>query len=277
MLCMYVCIYTYIYICIYIYISIQTISHSMVWSENIPYHQTGASGAGHLQHLHPRRVSISTGPASPFSCAKMPFLSCGRAQRHLGRPTGWCIQNGIPRSVYSDWLVVWNMTFIFPYIGNNHPNWLIFFSGLETTNQVNIEILQYRNYVKIGQIRCGIYNYHGSIGICHSKIPSEDWDIKWDPEGSPSKDPKCGIFLESKHQKDTNIDAWKQRLLNNSFSTCARRDQILVLVLLSFWGTLRDHVPLQRPLLHISGRTLSTAEVCKGPWALDLHKTSASF
>ena len=27
------------------------------------------------------------------------------------------------------WLVVWNI-FIFPYIGNNHPNWLIFFRGV---------------------------------------------------------------------------------------------------------------------------------------------------
>ena len=28
---------------------------------------------------------------------------------------------------YQNWLVVWNINFIFPYIGNNHPNWLIFF------------------------------------------------------------------------------------------------------------------------------------------------------
>ena len=27
------------------------------------------------------------------------------------------------------WLVVWLPFFIFPYIGNNHPNWLIFFRG----------------------------------------------------------------------------------------------------------------------------------------------------
>ena len=27
------------------------------------------------------------------------------------------------------------IVFIFPYIGNNHPNWLIFFRGVETTNQ----------------------------------------------------------------------------------------------------------------------------------------------
>ena len=26
------------------------------------------------------------------------------------------------------WLVVWNMNFIFPYTGNNHPNWLSYFS-----------------------------------------------------------------------------------------------------------------------------------------------------
>ena len=32
------------------------------------------------------------------------------------------------------WLVVWN-TFIFPYVGNNHPNWLIFFRRVETNNQ----------------------------------------------------------------------------------------------------------------------------------------------
>ena len=35
------------------------------------------------------------------------------------------------------WLVVWNI-FIFPYIGDNNPNWLIFFRGVETTNQYNI-------------------------------------------------------------------------------------------------------------------------------------------
>ena len=28
--------------------------------------------------------------------------------------------------------------FIFPYIGNNHPNWLIFFRGVQTTNQSSL-------------------------------------------------------------------------------------------------------------------------------------------
>ena len=30
--------------------------------------------------------------------------------------------------------------FIFPYVGNHHPNWLIFFRGVETTNQNNIQL-----------------------------------------------------------------------------------------------------------------------------------------
>ena len=29
---------------------------------------------------------------------------------------------------------VWDITFIFPYIGNKHPNWLMCFRGVETTN-----------------------------------------------------------------------------------------------------------------------------------------------
>ena len=37
-------------------------------------------------------------------------------------------------NIYTGW---WFGTFfIFPYIGNNHPNWLIFFRGVQTTNQL---------------------------------------------------------------------------------------------------------------------------------------------
>ena len=43
------------------------------------------------------------------------------------------------RAKGKDWLVVWSI--FFPYIGNNHPKWLIFFRGVETTNQKTISIL----------------------------------------------------------------------------------------------------------------------------------------
>ena len=29
------------------------------------------------------------------------------------------------------WLVVWNIWMVFPYIGKNHPNWLLFFRGFQ--------------------------------------------------------------------------------------------------------------------------------------------------
>ena len=37
------------------------------------------------------------------------------------------------------WLMVWNM---FPYIGHHNPNWLVFFRGVETTNQYSCEFPQ---------------------------------------------------------------------------------------------------------------------------------------
>ena len=36
----------------------------------------------------------------------------------------------IPSYSIYHWLVVWKMNFIFPYIGNNHPIWRIFFRGV---------------------------------------------------------------------------------------------------------------------------------------------------
>ena len=34
------------------------------------------------------------------------------------------------------WLVVWNMFYFFIYWEFHHPNWLLFFRGVETTNQI---------------------------------------------------------------------------------------------------------------------------------------------
>ena len=46
------------------------------------------------------------------------------------------LANSILMALMAGW---WFGTFfIFPYIGKNHPNWLIFFRGVETTNQMPI-------------------------------------------------------------------------------------------------------------------------------------------
>ena len=44
--------------------------------------------------------------------------------------------------------------FIVPYIGNNHPNWLIFFRGVETPPTSNIMIL-------VERVGCALM--HGNI------------------------------------------------------------------------------------------------------------------
>ena len=42
------------------------------------------------------------------------------------------------------WLVVWNMNFIFPFSWEfHHPNWLIFFRGVETSHQPSMYIYIY--------------------------------------------------------------------------------------------------------------------------------------
>jgi hypothetical protein len=48
--------------------------------------------------------------------------------------------------------------FIFPYIGNNHPNWLIFFRGVETTNQIWSNGIS-RGLVGYNMIQLYIYIY----------------------------------------------------------------------------------------------------------------------
>ena len=53
-------------------------------------------------------------------------------------------RSGIKNWDYSGihWITGWwfGTFFIFPYIGNNLPNWLIFFRGVQTTNQIWINL-----------------------------------------------------------------------------------------------------------------------------------------
>ena len=58
------------------------------------------------------------------------------------------------------WLVVWNMNFIFPYIGNNNPNWRthIFQRVRSTTNQE--KIWKYRRWLVIS---FGLIHHLGNL------------------------------------------------------------------------------------------------------------------
>ena len=72
----------------------------------------------------------------PESKRVMPSELISRTHSDEWRALGRCAGNNWFHDVpyMSGW---WFGTFfIFPYIGNNHPNWLIFFRGVQTTNQM---------------------------------------------------------------------------------------------------------------------------------------------
>ena len=85
-------------------------------SRSPPLHQARWAG--------PRRLRR----AAPARDGRWGRSRCWRRQK-AGRDMG-----DLGLKMRSGW---WFGTFfVFPYIGNNHPNWLIFFRGVQTTNQM---------------------------------------------------------------------------------------------------------------------------------------------
>ena len=84
----------------------------------------GAFKKGHLQSpaAHRNRIAAVSLLLAIVGTMAMCLNTASRA---------WCIWEAMTRI----WLVVWLPFYIFPYIGNNHPNWPIFFRGVQTTNQ----------------------------------------------------------------------------------------------------------------------------------------------
>ena len=72
--------------------------------------------------------------ASGHASIMKPFLVYQELQISVLLNCNWCGHSGY--QWLTNWLVVWNMNVMFPYIGNNHPDWLIFFTGVGTTNQL---------------------------------------------------------------------------------------------------------------------------------------------
>ena len=93
-------------------------------------------------------------PQTMQSClAKMPFFSEKKWCQTVKRYTYIYIYTYLR---LSNWLVVWNMNFIFPYFGNNHPNWRthIFQMGRSTTNQTQPQEVKFDNITKRIQNLC---------------------------------------------------------------------------------------------------------------------------
>ena len=161
-------------------------------------HQRRISRLCHLDHclcscgtapirLH-RRAQCST---IQGGCFRMPNLGSGccweiprismmcqvlSLPKRLARRSGvklWRITMSTPWWVLFSILAgCWFGTFsIFPYIGNNHPNWLIFFRWVETTNQLELgEVKPTWNLTEIrarakGLRECYLFFLHDKCGI----------------------------------------------------------------------------------------------------------------
>ena len=105
-----------------------------------------------IMNHSPPILSLATGAAEVTSYPKP-------TRRDFGSSSWWMPFGSIGALVMTDvvlgsmegkmkWRKIWEYNmgqygtgwwfgtfFIFPYIGNNHPNWLIFFRGVQTTNQ----------------------------------------------------------------------------------------------------------------------------------------------
>ena len=102
--------------------------------------------------LNLRHAALRHPQGTPRCCERSPRVGprdcswrCGGSLVHHG------IKQAIPAwyiYIYLSGWVVW-FFFIFPYIGNNHPNWLTFFKMVKATNYVytDIHIYIYIEYI----------------------------------------------------------------------------------------------------------------------------------
>ena len=110
--------------------------------------------------LPTKRVGEEKGVWTLLSCFPIKVSTFVFKQSSQAPWGPWTIQKlKCWKPISYDWLVVWNMTFICPYIGNNHPNWLIFFRAVETTNQLSYRVLRFSNTVPAWggrSLSCGV-------------------------------------------------------------------------------------------------------------------------
>ena len=83
-----------------------------------------------LHGVHGTRLALAAMPADSRRWTATSGWMLGQS---------WTLRGGTKICPSESWLVVWNINFIFPYIGNNHPNWLSYFSeGFKPPTSVHL-------------------------------------------------------------------------------------------------------------------------------------------
>ena len=103
-----------------------------------------------------------------------------------------------------NWLVVWNINFISPYIGNNHPKWLSYFSeGFKPpTSDILLpeSLLHDRKSVNRPSPEVECNHQHFTVMALNYRMNNSRWRIRRFPRGTPSHHPFLdGIFHEINH------------------------------------------------------------------------------
>ena len=125
------------------------------------------------------------------------------------------------------WLVVWNINFIFPYIGVfNHPNWLSYFSeGFKPPTRLSPVVRHWSSLHQVRQRCCWAPSSavargshpsvrsqsQGLVGISSLAGPGSDHRIRWDPfaRRPGSRFWNSMVFDEAVDEPVYNPQLWK--------------------------------------------------------------------
>ena len=125
-------IYIYMYVCI-IPLNSSYIPVFLAFPQWFPVHSPRVLRAAHRRELNASRIDLERevhGDSTrkqwkdpPFSMGK-PTISMGYSiNSYVKLPEGnWCYITGVISWLITGW---WFQTCVIPYIGNNHPKWLI--------------------------------------------------------------------------------------------------------------------------------------------------------
>ena len=166
------------------------------------------------QHFMTFKTSIATINHRPN------VMLCPPCTSHRIVGLGWLVWGFVPchpggifvlpflvHAKFSDyhWLLVggdWNMTFIFPYIGNNHSNWLIFFRGVQTTTQISwYSLTSSSERMNMHQLEIRSFTYRPyfmkwcNMGETNAEIPLVFWLVSRDHMGTSWSIPQASIWL----------------------------------------------------------------------------------
>ena len=170
------CLYVFIcvYMCLYVFICVYKTTFFPLSSGVPPSKTCGFSTAALACLAKSPRCGIAQLRPWPVIVHRPSF---SRGAKEPG-----CM--GLSQQNFINWLVVTGTFFIYPYIGNNHPNWLsYFFKMVKATNQINyvfffptkswIWLAQHFGFYQLAHV--AFHEHRHFTGVLFSSTPNVLW------------------------------------------------------------------------------------------------------